>query len=73
MNDAIRCCIIGYVVRYMIPKLHFPSSRTWNGKGKAHPVTYVSRHRRKEEVHFQLIHNPAIKDGEWSVPADLPP
>jgi len=47
MNDEIRCCVIGYVVRYMIPKLHFPSSRAWKCKGKARPMTCLSRHRRK--------------------------
>jgi hypothetical protein len=73
MNDETGCCIIGYIVRYMIPKLHFPSFSTWNGKGKAYSMTYLSRHRRKEEVYFQLIHNRAIKDGEWSAPAGLPP
>ena len=73
MNYEIRCCIIGHVVRYMIPKLHFPSSRTWKCKGKSHPMTCLSRHRRKAEVYFHLIHNPAIKGSECSAPAGFPP
>lgn len=73
INDEIRCCIIGHAVRCMIPQLHFPSSRNWKCKGRAQPMTCLTRHRRKAKVYFQLIHNPAIKGSEWSAPAGLPP
>jgi hypothetical protein len=64
MNDEILFRIIGYIVRYVILKLHFPSPCIWKCKSKGHPMRCSCRNGKKVEVHFQLIHNPTIEGGE---------